>query len=688
MLKYLNLIIIFIFCSATVWAQKNTPKVIVPEQEFMDSIIVIPTDSGFVFKPHLRPLQQVAGAPEPFYSYFWELGDGHFSTAKQPLHSYTGDKEYEVRLWATNHYHDGKRPPTKPVKVRGQIKTKPQVAYNYNKYFDDANQLIFLKNNADPKPGETMVCVMGYRYLPTNTNTNTPVAGTLVLMHNEKIFSNKNFELADTRLHHNEKESDIKGLTALLENISTVENDWIGYAYNGPQPAEPQMPTGIKNARETFTTAFKTKMSGYENVNSWRTAELANNNTSLIFFELATTPEMIKDTNATVVITAAFIPDDPSMGAEMLDLEMQIVASHDPNRMKVSRNRLNYRWVSQSKKLKYTIQFQNTGKGPAKRIELQTQLPSYLNANSIQVLKQYPECKPCSEVTGLTSCLDKIVKGDTVYFIFKNIYLPGTTQDGVKDMDSTKGFVTFDANFIKRTKKKDFAGRTAIVFDKNPPIITNFAKTRFKPGLSPGMMIGYYSFPGQNLTQFAKESVENLQGEKQFTLGFSISRYSSFKPYLQAELWLRYQPEQATALTRVETSQTIYIPYNGREHRVVSHDRYYKIKGFYNDAYLLARHSLNNFIGAELGVAGALLIKGNYEEYSKLVLVPVNAAGGEFTIDTLRSSVSKTAGFFQPAVVAGINIGKVRSGPSVGVRYLHYFQRPNNRFQLYAIWKL
>ena len=38
------------------------------------------------FSSTLRPLQQTAGAPEAFYSYFWEFGDGNFSFRENPTH--------------------------------------------------------------------------------------------------------------------------------------------------------------------------------------------------------------------------------------------------------------------------------------------------------------------------------------------------------------------------------------------------------------------------------------------------------------------------------------------------------------------------------------------------------------------------------------------------------------------------
>ena len=62
-------------------------------------------------------LNQIAGAPKPFYSYFWEFGDGHYSHDKTPKHTYKNRGDYQIRLWATNNYDNGKPPTTRPKKI-------------------------------------------------------------------------------------------------------------------------------------------------------------------------------------------------------------------------------------------------------------------------------------------------------------------------------------------------------------------------------------------------------------------------------------------------------------------------------------------------------------------------------------------------------------------------------------------
>lgn len=74
-------------------------------------------NSTLHFNASLRDLRQIAGAPLPFYTYFWEFGDGNFSFEKEPSHSYRDTGTYDVRVYATNNYDDGKPPPTKPKKL-------------------------------------------------------------------------------------------------------------------------------------------------------------------------------------------------------------------------------------------------------------------------------------------------------------------------------------------------------------------------------------------------------------------------------------------------------------------------------------------------------------------------------------------------------------------------------------------
>ena len=66
------------------------------------------------YKPETPPLIPIAGAPKPSFSYLWEFGDGTFSKATEPKHTYKNKGTYTTRLTVTNNYDNGKPPATRP----------------------------------------------------------------------------------------------------------------------------------------------------------------------------------------------------------------------------------------------------------------------------------------------------------------------------------------------------------------------------------------------------------------------------------------------------------------------------------------------------------------------------------------------------------------------------------------------
>jgi hypothetical protein len=199
---------------------------------------------------------------------------------------------------------------------------------------------------------------------------------------------------------------------------------------------------------------------------------------------------MIRDTNAVVTITGLFIPDDPHADMEKFNLEMQVVASHDPNRLQLKNKKLNYRFTGKHKENAYKVQFQNTGKGPAKKVAITITIPGMLNTGSLEIVDMKPACPWCNTTSGTQSCIDTLINKDSIQFVFNNIYLPGTQQDGVTDPDSTKGYIKYRIRFNKKMQKRSFESRAAIVFDKNEPIYTNRSTGGFKKGISPGILLG------------------------------------------------------------------------------------------------------------------------------------------------------------------------------------------------------
>src|SRR5690606_18273907 len=132
-------------------------------------------------------------------------------------------------------------------------------------------------------------------------------------------------------------------------------------------------------------------------------------------------------------------------------------------------------------------------------------------------------CDICPKEEVKYSCLDTTFTDTQAIFTFKNIYLPGSEQKNVKEYDSTKGFVTYHIKFAKDFHKQKTKSRTAIIFDKNEPIITNYSTTRFAPGICIGEKVGYHAYP-------------DLIISESYFFGATISPYRSYRWYLQVEL--------------------------------------------------------------------------------------------------------------------------------------------------------
>src|SRR3546814_12528777 len=118
---------------------------------------------------------------------------------------------------------------------------------------------------------------------------------------------------------------------------------------------------------------------------------------------------------------------------------MQIVVSHDPNKASVNNRLINYRFLGKEKELKYKVRFQNTGKGPASLVDIGVPLSEMVALSTIRIVDQYPECVPCLEAYAGQSSLNTVITTDSVHFIFRNIYLPGTRQQGINYADLTRG---------------------------------------------------------------------------------------------------------------------------------------------------------------------------------------------------------------------------------------------------------
>lgn len=617
------------------------------------------------FGATLRPLRQIAGAPASFYTYFWEFGDGSYSFEKEPVHVYKDTGNYDVRLYATNNYDDGKKPNTRPRRV--PVKNRANLAQQKSPAFFSGEGSLEIRANQMPKPGEDMVLLIGYR---NKSNNAVPLSGSVMLLYNEKQFSQNCFDVADARTYHQEQPIAFETMLASMTNT-----DMIRYQETNSNNLFTVSSTyDINIDRRQMLQQVKQEMTAYRKHSVWKINNIQRGEEQFMFVTINTLPEMISDTNAVVTISGLFIPDDPAMDMEKFNLEMQVVASHDPNRMMLKNKRLNYRFTGKNRENTYKVQFQNTGKGPAKKVAITVTIPGLLNTGSLDVVDMKPECVWCKTATGNQSCIDTVVTKDSIQFVFKNIYLPGTQQDGVSDPDSTKGYIKYRIRFSKKMHKLPFQSSAAIVFDKNEPIYTNRSTGRFKKGLSPGIIVGFGSSLGSAKANIAKQ---------QYTLGITISEYAAYKKYFQWELFLRSHQNVEQFTGRRQGRDTII---NNVGYRVQYRDTYEKIKVASIEAVPLEfRYNLASFVSAGIGTLISADIGRNTTNYERALIVDANGSTRALEGETSKNNQSFTT--VRGALFADAQLGMVRAGPTVGVRFHQYFNPSYQNIMLYASWK-
>jgi hypothetical protein len=218
--------------------------------------------------------------------------------------------------------------------------------------------------------------------------------------------------------------------------------------------------------------------------------------------------------------------------------------------------------------------------------------------------------------------------------------------------------------------------RASIIFDKNEPIVTNKATGRFKPGLSPGIILGF-GFPLQ-----AKGS--NYLTQKNITIGASIAPYSPYRKYLQAEIYLSDFKEASQTRTVVANRDTTIgkLPYiiSSRTRTTSS-----KVTTL-NVVPVSLRYSFNDYIGAGVGALVSIDLNNTFKNNINYALKGVNGVADE-NLAVLADRFKKTFSDARASVFADVVVGKVRVGPAIGFRYFYDPKSSVSHASTYVTWK-
>ncbi len=649
------LLVALLFCQKT-FSQDGQPRTV--------EITTSEEGGATRFKAKLPQPVPIPGAPEPFMTCHWEFGDGNFSTELNPLYQYAKPGSHDVYLAVTASYDDGT--PPKDTKKTGNFTggggtgMMAGAGPKFNHVFDEKGQPIALDNNHDARAGEQMVVILSYQ----NTAT-TATGGEFHLFYNEKNYKERHFSFEEARAHFDETDMNI-GLSFLenhgfrtaghgLDAAGLMGSFVPGLAQNFPIEYGDEL---LEKARETYTDEH-----------GWRFEKLKPGEKRNLFVTLVGTAEMLRDTTATITVKGVFLPTNPTVQPQDFVLEIPVVASHDPNLIAVSDKKVNFRFIKK-KDLTYKVRFQNNGEGPAKKIELTVEVPKGLNIGKMRPLEWYPNCPICPKNGPKSGCLDTAMTKNGLVFTFQNVYLPGSKQAGLTDRDSTKGFVKYRIEPKKNMAKRAFRSRAHIVFDKNPPVTTNFSKTKFRVGLSPGIKFGYLFDPEQ-------------PEDGSYFGGATFSPYKSWRAYPQVEFLVGKQGEKLVS----ESASTDTIPSTKnnadfRQDTVFSHSKSQFSQSNSFEVPFLLRKNFSRFFGIGLGASARFLFEksttkaatgGKVLNYDFLpgpngVLELTYNKDKDAALEPIETTTVLRPRKTRFTVFADLTIGAVRAGPNIGLR--------------------
>lgn len=646
-MKNLTLFTILLLFATAIFAQNTSA----PPPRVAD-FKVTPVGNAHQFEPLLPPASQIAGAPEAYWTYVWEFGDGGMSTKKSPTHTYLEEGEYLATLDATAHYDDGKkakRIKTKVVKTKREALTSIETE---NAFEDKGKQAIAMRVGAQPREGEELSFVISYR-----NKSPLPINGRLHLFFNEKKFPAPHFKLLEIRPCFGETEVPL--YSQVSPNAESLP--WADWSSIGLLAAAQLQ--SIAQESEFFPPSIVLEARGkYREEHAWKFENLEAGAQRNFFLSLEATPTLVKDVNTLIHVQGIFVPDDPSVPAEPYTLEMKIVAAHDPNAIAVSDNRINYRTLG-NKKIDYKVEFQNNGKGPASTVMLKIEIPDGLSMKKLKPLDWQPKCPICPRgVPPTTSCLDTLSTSNGYQFVFNKIYLPGAAQEGVEKMDSTKGFVKYRIEADKDMPKYSFRSRAKIIFDREAPIYTNYTRTRFKVGISPGIKVGWNFVP------------DSLKSGYYF-IGASISPFKSWRMYPQIEFLAGLKGRQN--LPEEKRSQLLIkdIPGSLFRDTTLLDTIIQSQRGFVSfEIPLLLRKNFNNRLGLGFGLSTRVSLENgeNRTETQATNIHWVDMANGfmqEITVSEPKVKVEPYSNTrYQFTAFGDLTFGSVRAGPNLGIR--------------------
>ena len=390
----------------------------------------------------LNAPQAVGGSKnEPYWKYFWEFGDGHYSFNRSPQYCYSKPGTYTVRAYATPYYsYESSRSFVQQITVTDSGCQRNR-QYNLGGFLN-------IETNASGElvPGHDVQVILDYSMPFTSTSSE----GYLLFMYNSEM-EKRDLKLDFYPLNYRRNEERAYEASA----ISNFSLDRIAQLLPSDR-AKIQAQIDDHQVR-----AFSCTLAPGANNRLFLTLSAAT--------ALDTT--IIKGKKGALItnIKAVWLPTGATFSSiEMTDhYDLRMLSVHDPNRIRIEQPRgFAYYNPRTPEVFQFKIDFQNKGGRPVRQVDIDIPWQRQFNYEQIEIIERDPAnsviCPDCPEY--FDPALDSIscFKVDTsrqdldgkVRLTFYNVMIHGKNEKGVGGGKYTKGFVKYQVPSTKFVDRK------------------------------------------------------------------------------------------------------------------------------------------------------------------------------------------------------------------------------------------